>query len=243
MVEEKKVEEKVVVVVPSVIKEETALDKWQPKTGLGKKVFNGEINDINKILDSGQRITEPEIVDRLVPNLKNELILIGGRKGKGGGAQRIPVKITATMHKSGRRFKTSSFVVVGNEDGLVGVGRGKAVEAKDAIAKAIQRAKTKIIKVKRGCGSWECGCDEQHSVKFKTTGKSGSVKVVLMPAPKGVGLATDPEARKILKLAGVKDVWIKTFGNTSMRVNLITAVYNALKNLYIYDKTEKEKVE
>jgi len=213
-----------------------ALEKWIPKTGLGRKVFNGEVTDINQILESGQKITEPEIVDKLVPNIKNELILIGGRGGKGGGVQRIPVKITATMHRSGRRFTASSFVVVGNEDGLVGIGRGSAVEARNAIAKAIQRAKLKIIRVDRGCGSWECGCEGQHSIKYKTTGKSGSVKVVLMPAPKGVGLATDIETRKILKLAGVKDVWIKTFGNTSMRINLITAVYIALKNLYVYDK-------
>jgi len=217
-----------------------ALDRWIPKTSLGKKVFNGEVTDINQILESGQKITEPEIVDKLVPNLKNELILIGGRRGKGGGAQRIPVKITATMHKSGRRFTTSAFAVVGNEDGLVGMGRGSAVEARDAISKAIQRAKLKIIKVARGCGSWECGCEGQHSIKYKTEGKSGSVKVVLMPAPKGVGLATDIETRKILKLAGVKDAWIKTFGNTSMRINLITAVYDALKKLYIYDKAGVE---
>jgi len=218
---------------------EAALDRWIPKTGLGKKVFSGEITDINQILDSGQKITEPEIVDKLVPNLKNELILIGGRTGKGGGIQRIPVKITATMHKSGRRFTTSAFAAVGNEDGIVGIGRGTAVEARNAIAKSIQRAKLRIIRVSRGCGSWECGCDGQHSIKFKAVGKSGSVKVIFMPAPKGVGLATDMETRKILRLAGVKDIWVKTFGNTSMRINLITAVYNALKNLYIYDKTKQ----
>lgn len=237
MPEEEKKE--VVAAVPLDIKVETVLDKWIPKTGLGKKVFNGEVTDINQILDSGQKITEPEIVDKLVPNIKNELILIGGRTGKGGGIQRIPVKITATMHKSGRRFTTSAFAAVGNEDGIVGIGRGTAVEARNAIAKAIQRAKLRIIKVNRGCGSWECGCETQHSIKFKTVGKSGSVKVVFMPAPKGVGLATDIETRKILRLAGVKDIWVKTFGNTSMRINLISAVYNALKNLYIYDKAEK----
>jgi small subunit ribosomal protein S5 len=218
------------------IRVESVLDKWKPKTSLGRKVFNGEINDIEEILKLGRKISEAEIVDKLVPNLKNELVLIGGRAGKGGGAERIPVKITAAMHKSGRRFKMSAFVVVGNEDGLVGVGRGSALEARDAIAKGIQRAKTNLIKVRRGCGSWECGCGNPHSVQFKTYGRSGSVKVYLLPAPKGVGLVADPESRKILKLAGIKDVWLKTFGNTSMRMNLITAIYNALKNLYVYEK-------
>jgi small subunit ribosomal protein S5 len=174
----------------------------------------------------------------LVPNLKNEVILIGGRTGKGGGIERIPVKITAKMHRSGRRFRMNAFVVVGNEDGLVGIGKGSALEARDAINKAMQKAKLNIIKVKRGCGHWECGCGEEHSIPFKTKGKCSSVRVELLPAPKGVGIVANDESKKIFRLAGIKDVWMKTFGNTGMRINLITAIYNALKNLYIYEKAE-----
>lgn len=59
-------------------------DTWKPKTSLGKEVFEGKITNIEEILKSGRKIIEPEIVDRLVPNLKNEIILIGGRAGKGG---------------------------------------------------------------------------------------------------------------------------------------------------------------
>ncbi|MEM5882702.1 MAG: 30S ribosomal protein S5 [Candidatus Aenigmatarchaeota archaeon] len=231
MVEEEKVEEelpKIEVVSP--------LEKWQPKTSLGKEVFEGKITSIEEIFASGRKITEPEIVDKLLPNLKSELIFIGGRTGKGGGIQRIPIKITATMHKSGRRFKMTAFVVVGNEDGIVGIGKGTAPEARDAIGKAIQRAKLNLIKVKRGCGSFECGCEELHSIPFKTKGKCGSVRVVLLPAPKGVGLVASDEAKKILKLAGIKDVWVNTFGNTSTRINLIGAIFNALKKLYIYER-------
>ena len=218
------------------VKPLTDLDKWQPKTSLGQDVFDGKITDINEVLDSGKIIKEPEIVDKLVPNIKNELILVGGRTGKGGGIQRIPVRITSAMHKSGRRFTMNAFVVVGNEDGIVGIGSWKAPEARDAIAKSIQKAKFNLIKVKRGCGSWECECGTQHSIPYKITGKSGSVKVELLPAPKGIGLVTDDESKKILRLAGIKDIWMKTFGNTSMRINLITAIFNALKNLYIYER-------
>jgi len=234
------VEKKVVVEeeIPRGSRMETALDKWQPKTSLGKKVFNGEITNIEEILKAGLKISEPEIVDKLVPDIKSEIVLIGGRKGKGGGIERIPVKTTAKMHRSGRRFRFSAFVIVGNEDGLIGIGKGVAVEARDAIIKAVQRSKMRIIKVKRGCGSWECGCGETHSVQFKTKGKSGSVRVELLPAPKGVGLVADDESKKILRLAGIKDVWIKTFGNTSTRMNLIRAIYDALKNLYVYEKGE-----
>ena len=57
-----------------------------------------------------------------------------------------------------------------------------------------------------------------------------------MPAPKGVGLVADNETKKLLKLAGIKDIWVRTFGNTSNRINLISAVFDALKNLHAYDK-------
>lgn len=239
MVEEevKKIEEvPVAEETPAEVKVESALGRWKPKTKLGKEVYEGKITDIEEILKSGTKISEPEIVDKLVPDIKNEIILIGGRTGKGGGIERIPIKITATMHKSGRRFTMSAFAVVGNEDGIVGIGKGSAVEARNAVAKAIQRAKLNVIRVKRGCGSWECGCGESHSIKFKTRGKAGSVRVELLPAPKGVGLAVDNESKKILKLAGVKDIWVKSFGNTASRINLISAVYDALKKLYIYER-------
>ena len=59
----------------------------------------------------------------------------------------------------------------------------------------------------------------------------------MIPASKGVGLATDDQSKKILKLAGIKDVWMKTFGNTGMRINLITAIYDALKKVYIYERS------
>ena len=64
------------------------------------------------------------------------------------------------------------------------------------------------------------------------------MKVELLPAPKGVNLVAADESKKILKLAGIKDVWIKTFGNTGMRMNLIYAIFDALKKLYIYERHE-----
>lgn len=214
---------------------------WKPKTRLGREVQEGKIKTIDEILDSGKKILEPEIVDVLIPDLKSELMHIGGRKGKGGGIKRIPIKITAVMHRSGRRFTTKSLAAVGNEAGIVGLGRASALEGRNAIEKAIRRAKMNLIKVKRGCGSWECECGEPHSIPYRTIGKAGSVKVVLMPAPKGLGLVADDESKKIFRLAGIKDIWVKTKGNTQMRVNLITAVFNALKNLYVYERGEKKE--
>lgn len=219
-------------------KVENSLDNWVPRTKIGKDVFSGKITSIDDVLSLGMPLREPEIIDKLVPEIKNEVILIGGRTGKGGGIQRIPVKITAKMHRSGRRLASSAFVVVGNENGLVGIGKGNAIEARDAIRKAVQKAKMNIIRISMGCGSWECECGTQHSIRFKTVGKSGSVRVELLPAPKGVGLVAENEAKKILRLAGIKDVWVRTFGNTSARINLVTAIFDALKKLYVYQKGE-----
>jgi len=212
------------------------IERWVPKTTLGKAVMGGSVASMDEIMESGKKIMEPEIVDKLLPGLKNELILIGGRKGKGGGIERIPVRITAKMHQSGRRFRVSSFVVVGNEDGFVGIGRGSSIETRTAISKSMKKAKLNIIKIRRGCGSWECGCGTEHTIPFKTKGKSGSVRVELMPAPKGVGLVATEEAKKIFRLAGIKDIWMKSRGHTSNRINFIYAIFDALKKLYIYDR-------
>ncbi len=223
-------------IIPTVPVEEKRGIAWSPKTSLGRQVFEGKIKSIDEILLAGKRIIEPGIVDQLVPNLQSELILIGGRPGKGGGAQRIPIRMTAKMHSSGRRFRTSALFVVGDGNGLVGVGRGSSVEARTAMEKSLRKAKLSIIKIKRGCGDWECGCGLEHSISFKTKGHAGSVRVELMPAPKGIGIVANNETKKLLKLAGIKDVWVKTFGNTSNRINLISAVFDALKNLYVYEK-------
>ncbi|MEK6909503.1 MAG: 30S ribosomal protein S5 [Candidatus Aenigmatarchaeota archaeon] len=222
--------------IPQIPVEERKGRPWTPKTSLGKQVLEGNITNIDEILFAGKKIIEPEIVDYLVPNLQSELVLIGGRAGKGGGIQRIPIRITAKMHSSGRRFRTSALFVVGDGNGLIGVGRGSSVEPRTSMGKSLRKAKLNVIKIKRGCGDWECGCDAGHSIPFKTKGHSGSVRVELMPAPKGVGLVADNETKKLLRLAGIKDVWVKTFGNTSNRINLIYAVYDALKRLYVYEK-------
>ncbi|MBI2005538.1 MAG: 30S ribosomal protein S5 [Candidatus Aenigmarchaeota archaeon] len=227
--------------VPKVIPEispteERGENPWTPRTTLGKQVAEGKITNIDEILFSGRKIIEPEIVDRLVPNLQSELVLIGGRPGKGGGIMRIPIRMTAKMHSSGRRFRSSALFVIGDGNGLIGFGRASSVEARTAMEKSLRKAKLNIIKIKRGCGDWECGCGTEHSISFKTEGHSGSVKVKLMPAPKGVGLVADNETKKLLRMAGVKDIWVKTFGNTSNRINLISAVFDALRKLYVYDK-------
>jgi len=214
------------------------LSGWKPKTKLGRDVLQGKVKDIKEVIRKGIKIREPEITDFLVPGLESELVLIGGRPGKGGGIERTPIRVTAKMHRSGRRFRYKSFAIVGNKDGVVGIGKGFGNDGRSAIQKAIKKAKLNLILVPRQCGSWECGCGEGHSIPYKTQGKSGSVRVTLLPAPKGIGLAVSEENKKLLTLAGIDDIWIKTLGNTAARYNLVKATFQALQNLHSYKTGE-----
>jgi small subunit ribosomal protein S5 len=216
---------------------------WKPRTELGRKVLAGEVTDISKIFAEGLKISEPAIADVLIPNLEKEIILIGGSTGKGGGIRRTPFKRTARMHKSGRRYKISVMIVIGNKNGYAGVGLSSGPPGKhqEIIEKSLNKAKLNIIPIRRGCGSWECLCGTNHSIPFAVEGKSGSVRIKLLPAPKGVGLAVSDEVKKLLRLAGVSDIWCKSRGNTQMRTNLIRATFDALKKLNAYKvKTDFE---
>jgi len=218
-------------ILKEAVEKKEELASWIPKTRLGKEVIAGKYKSIDEIFESGEIILEPQIVDYLVPDLKQDIIFIGGSPGKGGGIRRTPTRMTARMHKSGRRFKLSALVVIGNENGIVGIGRATSNEHRTAIQKALNQAKLNVIKIRKGCGSWECNCSGEHSIPFRTEGKTGSIRVIFYPAPKGIGIVADDESKKILRLAGIKDIWVKTFGCTATRINLAFAVFDALKNI------------
>ncbi|MBD3313909.1 30S ribosomal protein S5 [Candidatus Woesearchaeota archaeon] len=207
------------------------LEGWNPKTEIGKQILRGEIKDIEQIIDKGRIILEPEIVDALIPELESELLLLGQSKGKFGGGQRRVFKQTQKKTQEGNKPKFSTMAVVGNRNGIVGLGSGKAKETVPAREKAFRNAKLNMIKIRRGCGSWQCNCKTSHSIPFAVKAKVGSVVVELMPAPKGKGLCIQNECRKMLDMAGIKDVWSKTKGKTASRANLIIACYEALKTL------------
>ena len=85
------------------------------------------------------------------------------------------------------------------------------------------------MKIKRDCADFDCACEEPHTVPLKVAGKCGSVRVILIPAPQGTGLVVGGELKKVLKLAGIKDVYSKTFGSKKTTFNLIKACIDALK--------------
>ncbi len=207
------------------------LSNWQPKTALGSAVKNREITSISEVINSGKKILEPEIVDMLLPNLEVALMLIGQAKGKFGGGQRRIFKQTQKKTAEGNVPRFSTMAAVGNRNGYVGLGWASSKETVPSRNKAIRNAKLNIIKVLRGCGSWECGCGTPHSIPFKVVGKCGSVVVELIPAPKGTGLVIEKECQKLLALAGIRDIWSNSFGSTKTKSNLIKACFDALSKL------------
>ncbi|MEK6757650.1 MAG: 30S ribosomal protein S5 [Nanoarchaeota archaeon] len=205
-----------------------ALAAWEPKTKLGKEVRSGKIRNIDEIIDSGRKILESEIVDSLL-KVQSDLISIGQAKGKFGGGKRRAWRQTQRKTKEGNVASFSTMAVIGDEKGHVGIGSGRAKETLPARDKAIRKAKLNIIRIKRTCSGFDCACSELHTVPFKVTGKQGSVEVTLIPAPQGTGLVVASELKKVLKLAGIKDVYSRTTGKQRTTFNLAKACMNALE--------------
>lgn len=190
---------------------------WVPRTKLGKMVQAGQITSIEEIFAEGLKIRESEIADVLLPDLLEEVININ-----------LVQKQTDAGEKS--RFK--AIVAVGNRDGFVGLGGGKAKQVRTAIEKAAIDARLNIILVRRGCGSWQCGCGRPHTLPFQIRGKCGSVEVLLVPGPRGLGLVASEVAKVVLNLAGVKDCWTKSFGSTRTIPSFAYAVFDGLRKTY-----------
>lgn len=192
--------------------------KWIPRTKLGELVQQGLIT-LDKIFQNNLVVKEKEIMDILLPQLAEDVITI---------------KMVQQMTASGQRSKFKAVVIVG-ADGFLGVNARKSREVGPAIRKAIDKAKLSVIPIIRGCGSKECGCGGSHSIPFKIKGKCGSVRIILIPAPAGVGLACADKVKQVLKLAGIEDIWSKTFGDTRTSENLVKATFDALKSAHKYN--------
>ena len=193
-------------------------ENWIPRTKLGELVKEGLI-DLPRIFQNNLVVKEKEIIDILLPQLREDVITI---------------KMVQQMTASGQRSRFKAVVIVGT-DGFLGISSAKSREVGPAIRKAIDKAKLSVVPVLRGCGSKECGCGGDHSVPFKVTGKCGSVRINLIPAPAGVGLACADKVKQVLKLCGIEDIWSKTFGDTRTSENIVKATFNALKNAHKYN--------
>lgn len=207
------------------------LERWIPKTELGRMVRSGKVTDIDKVLSEGRKIMEPEIVDLLIPGLKKDTLFIGQAKGKFGGGKRRPFRQTQKKTKEGSVLTFGVMAVVGDGKGHVGIGYGRAGETLPAKEKAFRKAKLNITKIKLGCASYDCSCDEGHSIPVEVEGKCSSVSVKLMPAPQGTGLVCNDELKKVLKMVGIKDVYSKTSGKVRTTFNSAKACMAALNKI------------
>ncbi len=193
-----------------------SVENWVPRTEAGKLVHAGEITSMEELWARHFPIMESEIVDTLVPELQEKV---------------IDTRKTAYVRASGRKFNFSAFVLVGDGKNYIGLGMGSDKERFPAVQKASRDARLKLMPVRSGSGSWEDFSLSTRSVPFKVTGKAGSVRVTLYPAPQGTGLVVGKQIQDVFRFAGITDVWGQTKGSSDTKLNYVRAAYDAIARL------------
>src|ERR671920_730322 len=191
--------------------------EWKPRTTLGMMVASGKISSMDQIYENGMRIQESEIVKKLLPEIKSQVVHVG---------------IVQKQTDAGESTRFNALVAVGNEAGWFGIGKGKGAQMRNGIDKATTASYLNVISIKLGCGSWECRCNQLHSIPFQVSGKGGSVTLEILPGPRGLGLVAGEDIKKLLKLAGLKDAWTKSYGSTNTMASTTKAIFNALRSTY-----------
>lgn len=141
----------------------------------------------------------------------------------------VSIKRVTKVVKGGRNFRFAALVVVGDENGHVGTGVGKATEIPDAIRKGIEDAKKKLIKVPM---------NENGSIPHDEIGKFGSAHVLMKQAPEGTGVIAGGPARAVLELAGIKNIRTKSLGSNNKN-NLVSATIEGLAQLKTPEEVAK----
>ena len=195
---------------------EDELLAWVPVTKLGRLVKDGRVKYLEEIYLHSLPLKEPQIIDFFLKDqLKDEVMKI------------MPVQ---KQTRAGQRTRFKAFVVVGDGDGHVGLGVKCSKEVATAIRGAIVVAKLSVVPVRRGY--WGNKIGKPHTVVCKVVGKCGSVRVRLIPAPRGTGLVAAPVSKKLLSMAGVDDCYTSSTGQTATLGNFAKATFEAMTSTY-----------
>lgn len=191
---------------------------WVPVTKLGRLVKERLIKKLEEIYLYALPIKEYQIIDNFLGGkLKDEVMKI------------MPVQ---KQTRAGQRTRFKAFVIVGDNDGHVGLGVKCSKEVATAIRGAIILAKLSVVPVRRGYWGNKIGLP--HTVPTKVTGKCGSVRVRLVPAPRGTGIVAARTPKKVLQFAGIQDVFTASKGSTKTLGNFVKATFAAIAATYAY---------
>jgi len=191
---------------------------WVPVTKLGRLVKDGKIKKLEQIFLFSIPIKEYQILDFFLgQKLKDEVMKI------------MPVQ---KQTSAGQRTRFKAFVIIGDGEGHVGLGVKAAKEVATAIRGAIIAAKMTIVPVRRGY--WGNKVGSPHTVPVKITAKCGSVRMRLIPAPKGTGIVAANVPKKVLEYAGIEDCYTSSRGSTKTLGNFVKATFFCIRKLYGY---------
>jgi len=192
--------------------------EWLPVTKIGRLVKAGKIKSLEDIFLFSLPIKEHQIVEHFLGDaLKDEVMKIN------------PVQ---KQTSAGQRTRFKAFVVVGDNNGHVGLGVKCSKEVTLAIRGAIIAAKNAVVPVRRGY--WGAKFGAAHTVPMCVTGSCGSVRMRLIPAPRGTGIVAANAPKKVLQMAGYSDCYTSARGKTKTLGNFIKATFAALQKTYGY---------
>merc|ERR1712203_1263898 len=191
--------------------------EWVPVTKLGRLVKDGKIGSIEDIYLHSLPIKEYQIIDQFFQpgSLKDEVMKIH------------PVQ---KMSSAGQTNRFVCYVLVGDQNGHIGLGAKCAKEVATAIRGGIICAKMNLIPVRRGY--WGNRIGQPHTMPMKVHGKCGLVRDRLIPAPRGSGVVGSPTMKKMMNFAGVTDVFSCSCGHTRTKGNFAKATFEALRATY-----------
>jgi len=191
---------------------------WVPVTKLGRLVKNKKIKTLEDIYMFSLAVKEYQIVEEFLgTQLVDEVMKIS------------PVQ---KQTKAGQRTRFKAFVVVGDSNGHLGLGVKCSKEVTLAIRGAIIAAKLAVIPVRRGY--WGAQFGAPHTVPCKVSGSCGSVRMRLIPAPRGTGIVAAKAPKKVLSMAGITDCYTRATGHRKTMGNFIKSTYYAIAKTYGY---------